>query len=196
MTNASEPFSSTAAVTCRAPLTATDVHSMSFSGCLLRRGFWLYIWKIATSERTVFYVGRTGDSSSPHANSPFNRIGQHLDFRAKAKGNALARNLKAAAIDPVEARFDMMALGPVYPEAKDMTGHAPRRDVMAALENQLARFLRGRGYGVLGIHRTKKVLDTALWEKVSTLVAPHFPPLQPGSEHVTTRRALYGGPSP
>jgi hypothetical protein len=64
-------------------------YSMMFDGHLLNRGFWLYVWDIKGSISHHVYVGRTGDSSSCHASSPFNRIGQHLDPRATAKGNAL-----------------------------------------------------------------------------------------------------------
>ena len=58
---------------------------MGFEGEVLQRGFWLYVWKIAYDQETYLYIGRTGDSSSPNASSPFNRIGQHLDFRENAK---------------------------------------------------------------------------------------------------------------
>ena len=36
----------------------------NFSGRILERGFWLYVWKVTAPNKTVFYVGRTGDSSS------------------------------------------------------------------------------------------------------------------------------------
>ena len=44
----------------------------------LERGFWLYVWVIDGAGDTLHYVGRTGDSSSSNAQSPFNRMGQHL----------------------------------------------------------------------------------------------------------------------
>ena len=56
-----------------------EMLTFSFSGSLLQRGFWLYVWQVTTADgREVLYVGRTGDSSSPHAQSPFNRLSQHL----------------------------------------------------------------------------------------------------------------------
>ena len=55
-----------------------NTYTTSFDGALLKRGFWLYVCRIAYGRRSVLYVGRTGDSSSPHASSPFTRIGQHL----------------------------------------------------------------------------------------------------------------------
>ena len=53
----------------------TTLQSLSFSGELLQRGFWLYVWEVTAADgRTVHYVGRTGDSSSPNAQSPFTRF--------------------------------------------------------------------------------------------------------------------------
>ena len=38
---------------------------LNFNGELLQRGFWLYIWEIKTPKKKhLYYVGRTGDSSS------------------------------------------------------------------------------------------------------------------------------------
>lgn len=91
-------------------------YSMSFDGHLLERGFWLYVWRIVSPQGVFLYVGRTGDSSSPHAGSPFSRIGQHLDFRPYAKGNALGRRLAAAGVRPAECLFEMLAVGPIFPE--------------------------------------------------------------------------------
>ena len=70
-----------------------EVYRMSFNGQVLKRGFWLYVWKISTPRGKCLYVGRTGDSSSPNAASPFNRIGQHLDLRKNAKGNTMTKRL-------------------------------------------------------------------------------------------------------
>ena len=63
-------------------------YNMTFDGHLLNRGFWLYVWRIQGPVSHHVYVGRTGDSSSAHASSPFKRIGQHLDPSPNAKGNA------------------------------------------------------------------------------------------------------------
>ena len=98
------------------------------------------------------YVGRTGDSSSPHASSPFNRIGQHLDFRDTAKGNFLAKRLKEANVNPKKSTFKMLALGPLFLEQKTFELHVPFRDQMATFEYELANYLRDEGYSVLGAH--------------------------------------------
>ena len=105
---------------------------MEFSGRLLKRGFWLYIWDIREQNQRRLYVGRTGDSSSPHASSPFRRIGQHLDTRLNAKGNALGRQLASRGINPEACTFEMTAIGPIFDEQKTMHEHEPFRDKTAA----------------------------------------------------------------
>ncbi|NMH60319.1 hypothetical protein [Alteromonas ponticola] len=128
-------------------------YKMKFSGQVLERGFWLYVWKICYESNSYFYVGRTGDSSSPNAASPFNRIGQHLDFRMNAKGSSMAKRLKQAGIDPVRSEFEMIALGPFFEEQSDFEAHKPKRDFMATLEVEAANFLSKRcGQTVLGVH--------------------------------------------
>ena len=102
-------------------------YSMSFHGEFLERGFWLYVWDIRTGTERHLYVGRTGDGSSPNAASPFQRIGQHLDFRDKAKGNSLARQLKAVATNPSVSSFEMVAVGPLFPEQQTFELHKPFR---------------------------------------------------------------------
>jgi hypothetical protein len=125
---------------------------MNFNGALLGRGFWLYVWRITSAARNVLYVGRTGDSSSPHASSPFKRIGQHLDAGPNAKGNALARQLKRAGLTPERCTFEMVAVGPLFPEQRNMKQHRVVRDHMAALERALADHLRAGRHDVVGTH--------------------------------------------
>jgi len=149
---------------------------MEFSGRLLERGFWLYVWKISTGAQIVLYVGRTGDSSSPNAGSPFTRIGQHLDFRPNARGNAMARQLKKAGIDPARCRFEMIAVGPLRPEEATMDTHKASRDALAALEQTAAQFLKDRGYRVLGQHHNRKALNPDDWRQVEPTLQREFPP--------------------
>jgi hypothetical protein len=47
---------------------------------------------------------------------PFSQIGQHLDFREKAKGNPLVKRLSEAGGDSKTSKFRMLALGPLFPE--------------------------------------------------------------------------------
>ena len=131
-------------------------YQMTFDGEVLERGFWLYVWKIQGEGRQVFYVGRTGDSSSAHASSPFNRIGQHLDFRKNAKGNSLAKRLQQEGIDPTTSKFSMLAMGPIFPEQVNFEAHKPYRDQMATFEMEIAKFLKSQNQVVLGIHHSGK----------------------------------------
>ncbi|MBC8441528.1 MAG: hypothetical protein H8D87_17805 [Deltaproteobacteria bacterium] len=145
-------------------------YQMSFSGQVLERGFWLYVWKIKFENCLYFYVGRTGDSSSAHASSPFNRIGQHLDFRKNAKGNSLARRLKASAINPYKSKFDMLALGPFFCEQDTFEKHKPFRDHMATIEYEVANVLKENNFNVLGIHHPKAEVSKAEIENVTNRI--------------------------
>lgn len=145
-------------------------YSISFSGRVLKRGFWIYIVDVRGPHGRSVYVGRTGDSSSPNASSPFSRIGQHLDLRPKAKGNALLRNLRLAGIDPTVCAIEMIAVGPVFAEQPSFERHRPFRDRAAALEHGLAEALREKGYSVLGKHSARISPDAKLLPKIVALV--------------------------
>ena len=148
---------------------------MEFDGKLLKRGFWLYVWDIKEDQKRRLYVGRTGDSSSPHASSPFRRIGQHLDTRLNAKGNALGRRLRFEEMNPEFCTFEMTAIGPIFSEQSNMPEHVPFRDQTAALERGLADELKRRGYEVLGTHPKVGVPDPSLMAQVSEKLEPFFP---------------------
>src|SRR5258708_1834458 len=116
---------------------AVATHAFAFSGQLLQRGFWLYVWEIEPRDgETIYYVGRTGDSSSTNAQSPFNRMGQHLGFNVKS--NVLRRRLEQSGIAPEECEFRLVAHGPILAEAKTAEEHRNARDIVAALEKALA----------------------------------------------------------
>ncbi len=148
--------------------------SMLFDGHLLKRGFWLYVWKIKGPRSHYVYVGRTGDSSSPHASSPFKRIGQHLDPSPKARGNALGKQLRKAGVNYEECSFEMIAVGPIFPEQATFKAHVPLRDQMAALERALADELRQRGYLVLGSHPCVGTPDPSVLHQVKEILTPKF----------------------
>jgi len=112
------------------------------------------------------YVGRTGDSSSPNAASPFNRIGQHLDLSEKAKANSMTRRLREKSIEPSDCKFEMFAIGPIFPEQSSPEKHNPVRDTVSALEFALSEELKKRKYLVLGTHASRKSLDEPLFKKV------------------------------
>jgi hypothetical protein len=146
---------------------ALSLHSFQFDGELLRRGFWLYVWRIRCNGKSFVYVGRTGDSSSVNAASPFSRVSRHLELREGARSNALVRNLRDAGVEPSNCRYEFFAVGPIYPEADDRTRHEQMRDEIAAVEAALAQELSG-SYKVLGTHGSRKQLDDHLFRSVLT----------------------------
>lgn len=150
-------------------------YNMRFDGNLLNRGFWLYVWEIKGPLTHHVYVGRTGDSSSAHASSPFKRIGQHLDPSPNAKGNALGKQLTRAGIKYEECTFEMVAIGPLWPEQDDFEAHKPIRDQMAALERAVSDEFRRRGYVVLGTHPRAGAPDQVVLQQIRTLLDPKFP---------------------
>lgn len=138
-------------------------HKVSFSGALLERGFWLYVWRVnCGASRIVHYVGRTGDSSSHNAASPFGRLSQHLDMREKATANMLLRHLRRIGIDPLGCHFELFAVGPMFPEQATLDLHRQFRDRIAPLEAALAERLRSCGLEVLGKHPRVSNPDPAL----------------------------------
>jgi len=150
-------------------------YKMTFDGTLLERGFWLYVWRIKNKNATHIYVGRTGDNSSPYANSPFNRIGQHLDFRKTAKGNAMTRQLQSVGVIPKQCIFEMLAFGPIFHEQKTMEEHKPYRDRTASIEKAIAEYIRGRGYNVLGHHKGNNIKDIDIFESIKNQLDGEFP---------------------
>lgn len=151
-------------------------YEVALQGQMLERGFWLYIWEVTTSAgETLLYVGRTGDSSSANAQSPFNRMGQHL---GSAKNSSMLRNhLSKGGIDPSDCTFHLVAHGPILDEASEMHTHAERRDIVGALENRLADDLRAAGYDVMNQVNCLKPLDDVLYTEVRSAFAARFPAL-------------------
>ena len=144
------------------------VHHISFSGAILERGFWLYVWRIQSGARVFFYVGRTGDSSSRFAASPFSRLSQHLDVRQNATANMLLRHVRKMGLDPLACKFDLIALGPLFPEQPTLELHREFRDLIAPVEAELATYLRSKGLEVVGNHTTDTVADSQLLAKVKS----------------------------
>lgn len=147
----------------------------TFDGRILTRGFWLYVWTVKSGGSEVQYVGRTGDSSSHFASSPFARLGQHLDHRPNAKGNTLHKNLRAAGLDPTKCSFDLFAVGPIFLEQTDFGRHRERRDIVAPMESALASHLKERGYRVIGIHGSAEALDRKLFSRLLSTIDGRFP---------------------
>lgn len=141
-------------------------HQLSFGGAVLERGFWLYVWRVTCGEHVFFYVGRTGDSSSRFAASPFARVGQHLDLRPKASANMLLRHIRERGLDPRDCFFTLTAVGPIFPEQKSLEAHRRYRDIVAPMEAALARYLRDLGNDVCGSHSSKHPLDPKLFAQI------------------------------
>jgi len=159
------------------------VYEVTFGGGLLARGFWLYVWEITRPNGAkLYYVGRTGDSSSINAQSPFSRMGQHLGFNKRA--NALRRLLIGHGVGAnVETcSFRLVAYGPILEEAHDARQHSSRRDIVASLEKALADAMYQSGHDIINTVHCKKPLDASLFADVRTAFATSFPKLQ-GSEN-------------
>ncbi len=155
------------------------IHEVRFKGGILRRGFWLYVWEVTPPDRTpLYYVGRTGDSSSTNAQSPFNRMGQHLGFAENS--NMLRRHLTQHGAEPETGAFRLIALGPIEQEAKGAPGrraHDQRRDLVAAMEMALANLLESSGLKVMNHVASRKPLDEARFAQVRAAFAKAFPQL-------------------
>jgi hypothetical protein len=155
-------------------------YDFCFEGGFLKRGFWLYIWEVAVpGGQSLFYVGRTGDSSSVNAQSPFNRMGQHLGFAPNS--SMLRRHLCARGVEPEHCSFRLVAHGPIFEEAKDRDGHYERRDIVAALEKALAEAMCAAGYDVMNTVRCVKPLGSKMFADVRAAFAADFPALRDGA---------------
>ncbi|HEY8706901.1 MAG TPA: hypothetical protein VIM34_02780 [Burkholderiaceae bacterium] len=140
----------------------------------MERGFWLYAWRIRRDSGQFFYIGRTGDSSSRFASSPFARLSQHLDIRANAKANTLLRHVLKEGFDPLACNFELLAFGPLFPEQATMELHRKFRDQIAPLESSLAALFRKRGLEVRGAHGITGIADPDLVAEVERVFEAEF----------------------
>jgi hypothetical protein len=146
---------------------------LQFDGRVLARGFWLYVWEVTSpGAGKVYYVGRTGDSSTINAQSPFNRMGHHLGFAANS--NMLRRWLASRDINPENCTFRLVTYGPVLEEVKDVVEYRRRRDVVASIEKALENAMRDAGYDVLNTVKCRLPLDRELFLKIRTAFATQF----------------------
>ena len=141
-------------------------YQTKFTGKILERGFWIYLWKIQESGKVAWYVGRTGDTPSPNAASPFRRLSQHLDLRHSASAAMLANNIRAEGMTPEKCEFFFLAVGPFFSEQASFESHKPYRDIVALLEAELAHELRERGLQVLGKHPRRGSYNHDLYAKL------------------------------
>lgn len=164
---------------------AADTHILTLPAAMLRRGFWLYVWRVETTKGEMLYVGRTGDNSSPHATAPFTRMGQHLGYAPNQ--NALRRHLKAEGIEAEECgTFHLISHGPLFEEVRRKDGddraalmelHIPVRNIVGAFEKVLAEELKAAGYRVLNTVKWKHPHDIEGWNAVREAFSLHFPRL-------------------
>ncbi len=164
--------------------TSPATHELIFDGELLNRGFWLYVWEITPPAREkLYYVGRTGDSSSINAQSPFNRMGQHLGFNENS--NVLRHRLEQEGVLAESCTFRLIAHGPILPEATTREAHEQRRDCIAAMEKALADAMLAAGYQVINPVNCRKPLDadqfasvhaafSVIFEKLSRVLEPRL----------------------
>jgi hypothetical protein len=155
----------------------SKTYTLAFSGQILQRGFWLYIWEATTkSGKSYLYVGRTGDSSSQNAQSPFNRMGQHLG--SAPNSSMLRKHLVKSGIDPLKCHLRLVSHGPIYQEHKNETIHFARRDKTAALEKALAESMTAVGYNVLNTVRSRHEYDSKMLKVIISEFAGNFPRLK------------------
>tara|TARA_Y100000813_G_scaffold180926_1_gene149623 strand:+ start:950 stop:1444 length:495 start_codon:yes stop_codon:yes gene_type:complete len=160
-----------------------ETYSLVLPGGMLSRGFWLYVWRVETPDGEMLYVGRTGDSSSPYATTPYTRMGQHLGFSKAA--NSLRRLLTENGVEPEACTsYQLVSHGPIHPEIGQTSGqdreaqmrlHKPVRDEMAGLEKKLRDALCSAGYRVLNVVHSKKTYNEQTWLEVRTAFRRIFP---------------------
>jgi hypothetical protein len=153
------------------------LYGLKFSTEILQRGFWLYVWVIRASEgRILHYVGRTGDSASPNAQSPFSRISGHLGSNKHA--NALTRNLEKLGIKLGECEnLEFVTYGPLDEQANTMEEHIPKRDKIHALERDLCKGMSEAGYTVINKVTCRLPTNEGDWLKVRVEFSKRFPRL-------------------
>ncbi len=152
---------------------------LKMPGEMLKRGFWLYVWRIKTPKGVMLYVGRTGDSSSPNANPPYLRMGQHLGNNEKQ--NALRRQLLKVGVKPEDCdSFELISHGPLFPEKSNFEAHKRPRDIVAALEKRLRDSLSEAGYQILNTVHCRKELDKKRWRDVHAAFSEYFPKMKSG----------------
>jgi hypothetical protein len=140
---------------------------MSFDGAILERGYWIYAILIYHKSGEVkLYIGRTGDNTFKFSavGFPFQRIGEHLNFRPSAKMNTLKQCFDLKKFSEYQVR--LIAVGPLFPVQKDSDSHIHYRNIMTALEKYVADYFVSRGYDVLGQHNDNAAKDPELTKNV------------------------------
>jgi len=150
------------------------LHKLAIPPEILKRGFWLYVWIIKLkSGRVVHYVGRTGDSSSPNAQSPVSRISGHLGPNDRA--NALRRHLRQHGIEFADCEaLEFVTHGPLEDEVESWNDHKLRRDRTHALERDLCNGMITAGYEVMNVVMCTLPTDETAWAAVRAAFRERF----------------------
>ncbi len=162
-------------MTCNTLESKMTTYEIKFDGGILARGFWLYVWQITTpTGGKLYYAGRTGDSSSVNAQSPFNRMGQHLGFNANS--NVLRKKLTSTIHShSLEAcQFRLVAHGPILMEERSLESHQRSVNTVSALEKALADAMKSSGYNVINSVPCRQTLDPVLFEKIRIYFREYF----------------------
>jgi hypothetical protein len=153
------------------------LHHMSLPAPILRRGFWLYVWRVELpSGLIVHYVGMTGDTGSGIAQSAMNRVAAHL--RRNVRSNALRRYLKQKRNVDLEdcLSLDFFTFGPVYSEPSRANYPAQRGKVAA--EKHLWAQMKAAQYEMLNNQpQATSTLDQVRWRDVQAAFQHAFPDL-------------------
>jgi hypothetical protein len=164
------------AVSCMGRVVAAELYKLSFDGALLSRGFWLYICEIFTpDDRTLCYVGKTGDKASRVSQSPFNRLSNHVG--GNEHSNALRCYLAQLRIDPAQCQFRFHSYGPLF-YSIDKGTHGELCDITSGLEKALADAMTQAGYTVINPVRCRSRLDTETFAVVRASFATVFDKLR------------------
>lgn len=83
--------------------------------------------------------------------------------------------MRSVGVKCEECTFEVLAIGPIWPEQVDFESHLSIRDQMAALERAVADELRQRGEVVLGAHLQAGNPDQTVLQRIRTLLDPKFP---------------------
>jgi|SRR5665213_3290997 len=116
---------------------------------LLKRGFWIYVWKIRTRRKLPkFYVGMTGDTGSYSAQSAINRVSAHLGHNKLS--NTLGRYLKREGIEIESCNtLEFAAFGPIGTVPTDKAQYRVARAEIAAIEKHLWQNMHAAGMDML-----------------------------------------------
>ena len=142
-------------------------HAVQFDGSLLCEGFWIYVIRIEHNKKCYYYVGRTGDSSSPSAGSPFSRLASHFSHKKNNRSSYLKAHFLKHKINLEASRYTLWAYGPIFKKATDWKMHKLRRNTTALIEAELAEYMRtSLELTVIGSYPRRGKYNMQLFKKI------------------------------